>query len=64
LIAPGRVVIPKMLRDLVSLGHPQSIEISERDGKIEIEATCSPSLMERGRGIETAPDGEFADADR
>jgi len=54
----GRVVIPKTLRD--RLGRGRAIEISERDGKIEIEPLSTPmSLVSRhGRPV-AVPQGHL-----
>jgi AbrB family looped-hinge helix DNA binding protein len=53
----GRVVIPKALRERAGLGIPREVEISERDGKIEIEAVPTPmSLVKRRRGVVAVPD--------
>ncbi|MHA6621533.1 AbrB/MazE/SpoVT family DNA-binding domain-containing protein [Pseudonocardia sp. DLS-67] len=45
----GRVVIPKQLRQAASLEPGQELEITERDGRIEIEPLSAPvQLVERG----------------
>lgn len=56
----GRVVIPKTLRDRLGLGRGRAIEISERDGKIEIEPLSTPmSLVSRhGRPV-AVPQGHL-----
>ena len=46
----GRVVIPKALRERAGLGSPRDIEITERDGKIEIEAVPTPMSLVKRRG--------------
>lgn len=46
----GRVVIPKTLRDRLGLGRGRAIEISERDGKIEIEPLSTPMSLVGRRG--------------
>lgn len=46
----GRVVIPKVLRDRLGLGRGRAIEISERDGKIEIEPLSTPMSLVGRRG--------------
>jgi AbrB family looped-hinge helix DNA binding protein len=52
----GRVVIPKALRDRAGLGVPRAIEITERDGKIEIEPLPTPmSLAKRRGGVVAVP---------
>jgi AbrB family looped-hinge helix DNA binding protein len=46
--AAGRVVIPKQLRQAASLEPGQELEITERDGRIEIEPVSAPvHLVER-----------------
>ncbi len=46
--AAGRVVIPKQLRQAASLEPGQELEITERDGRIEIEPVSAPvRLVER-----------------
>jgi AbrB family looped-hinge helix DNA binding protein len=46
--AAGRVVIPKQLRRAASLEPGQELEITERDGRIEIEPVSTPMrLVER-----------------
>jgi AbrB family looped-hinge helix DNA binding protein len=56
----GRVVIPKMLRDRLGLGRGRAIEISERDGKIEIEPLSTPmSLVGRHGKVAAVPRGRL-----
>lgn len=44
----GRVVIPKQLRQAAALEPGQQLEITERDGRIEIEPVSTPMrLVER-----------------
>jgi AbrB family looped-hinge helix DNA binding protein len=46
--AAGRVVIPKQLRQAASLEPGQELEITERDGRIEIEpVSADVQLVER-----------------
>ncbi len=56
----GRVVIPKSLRDRLGLGRGRAIEISERDGKIEIEPLSTPMslVVRRGRPV-AVPQGRL-----
>ena len=56
----GRVVIPKSLRDRLGLGRRRGIEISERDGKIEIEPLSTPMshVGRRGRPV-AVPQGRL-----
>jgi AbrB family looped-hinge helix DNA binding protein len=56
----GRVVIPKTLRDRLGLGRGRAIEISERDGKIEIEPLSTPmSLLSRYGNPVAVPQGRL-----
>lgn len=56
----GRVVIPKTLRDRLGLGGGRAVEISERDGKIEIEAVPTPmSLVKRRGRVVAVPEGKL-----
>jgi AbrB family looped-hinge helix DNA binding protein len=56
----GRVVIPKTLRDRLGLGRGRAIEISERDGKIEIEPVSTPMSLVSRRGRPVAvPQGHL-----
>jgi AbrB family looped-hinge helix DNA binding protein len=46
--AAGRVVIPKQLRQAASLEPGQELEITERDGRIEIDpVSADVQLVER-----------------
>jgi AbrB family looped-hinge helix DNA binding protein len=52
----GRVVIPKSIRERVGLNGGQQVEITERDGLIEIEPAPTPmKLMRRRRGAAAVP---------
>ncbi len=54
----GRVVLPKPLRDALGLQAGQEIEISLRDGRIEIEPVSVPMRMVDRSGILVAkPEG-------
>jgi AbrB family looped-hinge helix DNA binding protein len=56
----GRVVIPKALRDRLALGRGRAVEISERDGKIEIEPVPTPmSLVKRLGGLVAVPEADL-----
>ena len=56
----GRVVIPKALRERAGLGAPRAIEITLRDGKIEIEPLPTPmSLVKRRGGVVAVPQGDL-----
>jgi AbrB family looped-hinge helix DNA binding protein len=53
----GRVVIPKELRERLGLHGLRLVDISERDGRIEIEPASTPmSLVRRGEGVVAVPD--------
>jgi len=55
--AAGRLVIPKELRSRLGLTAGQELEISERDGRIEIEPPSAKiSLVDRGNGLVAVPD--------
>ena len=48
----GRVVIPKALRDALGLMAGQSLEIAERDGRLEIVPAATPmQLVDEGDGV-------------
>ncbi len=56
----GRVVIPKRLRSLLGLSGGEEIEITERDGRIEIEPTPTPmSLVDDGQGPVAVPERDL-----
>lgn len=52
--AAGRIVIPKPLRERLGLTGGETVEIRERDGRIEIEPAPSPMELRDG------PDGPVA----
>ena len=53
----GRLVIPKPLRERLGLTGGQAVEISERDGRIEIEPVATPmTLVEREDGPVAVPE--------
>ncbi|HVM11879.1 MAG TPA: AbrB/MazE/SpoVT family DNA-binding domain-containing protein [Actinomycetota bacterium] len=56
----GRVVIPKSIRDRLGLEGGTEIEITERDGAIEIEPAATPMRLEEGeQGLVAVPDREL-----
>jgi AbrB family looped-hinge helix DNA binding protein len=62
--AAGRVVIPKQLRHAASLEPGQELEITERDGRIEIEPVSAPvHLVERDGFLAAEVAAEVADED-
>ena len=57
----GRVVIPKALRDSLGLTAGEPLEITERDGRLEIVPVATPMrLVDEGDGVAAVAD---ADAD-
>jgi AbrB family looped-hinge helix DNA binding protein len=56
----GRVVIPKPLRDSLGLRPGQVLDISVRDGRLEIEAAPTSMRLERRDGrLVAVPDEEL-----
>lgn len=56
----GRVVIPKAIRARLGLSGGVSVEIQERDGKVEIEAApAAMSLVEKEGALVVVPDEEL-----
>lgn len=56
----GRVVIPKSIRDRLGLRGGQEIEVTERDGRVEIEPAPTPvRLVDEGRGVVAVPEEEL-----
>ena len=49
--AAGRVVVPKAIREELGLRPGQEIEISLRDGRIEIEPVTTPMRLVDHRGL-------------
>jgi AbrB family looped-hinge helix DNA binding protein len=48
----GRIVVPKALRDELSLVGGETVELTVRDGRLEVEPLCSPMRLERrGHGV-------------
>jgi AbrB family looped-hinge helix DNA binding protein len=53
----GRIVVPKALRDALGLVGGQEIEVSARDGRLEIEVPpTAMHLEERGGVLVAVPD--------
>lgn len=56
----GRVVIPKALRDALGLTSGQPLEISERDGRLEIAPVpTAMRLVDEGDGSVAVVDTEM-----
>jgi AbrB family looped-hinge helix DNA binding protein len=56
----GRIVIPKPLRDRLGLTGGETLDIRERDGRIEIEPVATPmALVEREGRTAAVPEGEL-----
>lgn len=54
----GRLVIPKRIRDRLGLRGNEQVEITERDGRIEIEpAPTDVELVREGSVLVARPDG-------
>ena len=53
----GRIVVPKKLRDALGLQPGQLLDISVRDGRIEIEPVSTPMhLVRQGTRIVAVPE--------
>jgi AbrB family looped-hinge helix DNA binding protein len=60
----GRVVLPVALRKRLGLLGGQTVEIRERDGRIEIEPTSTEMTLEdRGQGLVAVPEGDLPPLD-
>ncbi|KLO31686.1 antitoxin [Mycolicibacter heraklionensis] len=56
----GRLVIPKRIRDRLGLHGNDQVEITERDGRIEIEpAFTDVELVREGSVLVARPDREL-----
>lgn len=56
--AAGRLV-PKELRDRAGLVGGQEVEVTERDGVIEVEPAATPMRIVRHHGVAAAPRGKL-----
>lgn len=55
----GRIVVPKALRDALGLTPGQPLDISVRDGRLELEPIPTPMrLVRRGTRLVAVPDAD------
>ncbi len=53
----GRIVVPKVLREALSLVPGQPLELEARDGALEVRVPDTPMRLEKGpRGVTAVPD--------
>ena len=52
--AAGRIVVPKAIREELSLYGGQELEVTARDGKLEIEVPITPMRLEERDGVTAA----------
>lgn len=53
----GRIVVPKPLRDALSLRGGETLELTVRDGRLEAEPVATPMRLERREdGVAAVPD--------
>ena len=56
----GRIVVPKAMRQRLGLTGGQEVEISARDGRIEIEPATTPMRLVRRSGtVVSVPEQEL-----
>jgi AbrB family looped-hinge helix DNA binding protein len=56
----GRIVVPKPLREALSLHGGETLELSVRDGRLEAEPVATPMRLERrSDGVVAVPDHEL-----
>lgn len=54
------MIIPKAIRDQLGLTGGQEVEVTERDGLIEMEPAATPMrLVRHGRGTVAVPEGNL-----
>lgn len=56
----GRIVIPKALRDALGIAAGQPLDITERDGSLEITPAPTPmQLVDDGDGVVAVADADM-----
>jgi AbrB family looped-hinge helix DNA binding protein len=56
----GRIVVPKALRDALSLRGGETLELTVRDGRLEAEPVATPMRLERRPdGVVAVPEQEL-----
>ena len=50
----GRIVVPKAIREELALYGGQELELTARDGRLEIEVPSTPMHLEEGGGVMVA----------
>ena len=54
----GRIVVPKLIRDELGLTGGQELEISARDGRVEVDVAPVTLRLEEQDGVVTAVPAE------
>jgi AbrB family looped-hinge helix DNA binding protein len=58
--AAGRIVVPKALRETLGFTAGQSLEIVERDGRLEVVPSPTPMrLVDEGDGVTAVADAKM-----
>jgi AbrB family looped-hinge helix DNA binding protein len=58
--AAGRIVVPKPIRQELGLTAGQELDITARDGRLEIEVAPTPMRLERrGTGVVAVPEAQL-----
>lgn len=52
--AGGRIVVPKSMRDELGLSGGQELEITARDGHLEVDVPLVPMRLEERDGVASA----------
>lgn len=52
--AAGRIVVPKAIREELALYGGQELELTTRDGRLEIEVPPTPMRLEDRAGVKVA----------